>query len=315
VGDTMDFEQLKVDEQKAQDSEIEVEERESSWWKKRKSIDVFENCNLEEYKSKRFEECNVKENIKFEENNVEESKEFEENIAGESKRQRKKRKTCLPSLNVENLHAEKVSEDIAENENDEENTDASPKESTEEITGESTEKKSEENAVKRENTEDDVEESETPPEKKVLDTRKATIAEILMLRKKLSQKPIKKAFSQKQATCKIEEKVGKDKSDAISITMEQDTLNDTLDNITDFNVAEDEKMATDNIAEILPTVHIKTRMVELYDEIDADGEVMTKLDLFENDINDEEELRRSLELEELEELEEVPLEKETLEKK
>ena len=65
------------------------------------------------------------------------------------------------------------------------------------------------NAVKRENTEDDVEESETPTEKKILDTRKAAVAEILMLRKKLSQKPIKKAFSQKQANCKIEEGVRK----------------------------------------------------------------------------------------------------------
>ena len=44
----------------------------------------------------------------------------------------------------------------------------------------------------------------------------------------------------------------------------------------------------------------------------ADGEMMTKLDLFENDIKNEEELKRSLEAEDLEELEEEgPQEKET----
>ena len=86
-----------------------------------------------------------------------------------------------------------------------------------------------------------------------------------------------------------------------------------MNNTTDFNVTQDEKMANDNIAEILPTVHIKTRMVEVADEIDADGEMMAKLDLFENDINEEEELRRSLEAEDLEQFEEGSLQKETFE--
>ena len=135
---------------------------------------------------------------------------FEENNVEESKRQRKKIKSSSPSVKVENLLAEKTAEEIAEeiSENGitEENTDASAKESTEEITGKSTE----ENAVKKENTEDYVEESVTAAEKKVLEMREAAVAEILMLRKKLSQKPIKKAFSKKLATCQIEEKAGKD---------------------------------------------------------------------------------------------------------
>ena len=67
------------------------------------------------------------------------------------------------------------------------------------ITVESTEKNNEQNALKKESTEENVEESAA--EKKVLATREAAVAEILMLRKKLRKKAPKKAFSQKPNTC------------------------------------------------------------------------------------------------------------------
>ena len=258
MGDTKDFDQTKATEENAANAQnCEVKRKESRWWKKRRSIGVFEESNVEE-------------------SNV-----------GESKRQRKKRKISLPSSVKLEIFAEK----ITERGNTEENTDASAKEST----GESIEMNTEENSSKitvgkkEENTGDDTQESMTAAEKKVLDTRElreAAVAEILMLRKRLGQKPSKKGSSKKRAICQIGEKIG---SSVIS---------------TSINVDEALKMPGDNIAEILPTIHINTKMVEVNDEIDADGEMMTKLDLFENDIKDEEELKRSLEAEDLEDFEE-----------
>ena len=268
MGDTKDFDQTKATEENAANAQnCEVKRKESRWWKKRRSIGVFEESNVEENLA---EESNVKES------NV-----------GESKRQRKKRKISLPSSVKLEIFAEK----ITERGNTEENTDASAKEST----GESIEMNTEENSSKitvgkkEENAGDNTQESMTAAEKKVLDTRElreAAVAEILMLRKRLSQKPSKKGSSKKRAICKIEEKIG---SSVIS---------------TSINVDKALKMPRDNIAEILPTIHINTKMVEVNDEIGADGEMMTKLDLFENDIKDEEELKRSLEAEDLEDFEE-----------
>ena len=263
MGDTKDFDQTKATEENAANAQnCEVKRKESRWWKKRRSIGVFEESNVEE---SYVEESNVV----------------------ESKRQRKKRKISLPSSVKLEIFAEK----ITERGNTEENTDASAKEST----GESIEMNTEENSSKitvgkkEENTGDDTQESMTAAEKKVLDTRElreAAVAEILMLRKRLGQKPSKKGSSKKRAICQIGEKIG---SSVIS---------------TSINVDEALKTPRDNIAEILPTIHINTKMVEVNDEIDADSEMMTKLDLFENDIKDEEELKRSLEAEDLEDFEE-----------
>ena len=311
--DAVDSDQMKVDKEngeKAKTTEIKV--KKSRWWTKRRSIDVFEE-------------------------NVE-----------ESKRQRKKRKRNPPSVKKVENSPEEIVQEIAEKTTEEsskesieeitmeitqectevttvESTEEVEKEITKEITEESknntetnTPKKTVES--KEEDNEDDAEES---VKVKVLDSiglREAAVAEILMMRKRnalmrkrLSQKPPKRSFSRKLAKCQIEEKVEISTSTEVG-SGQQNTLIETLDNNVKETLkpTDDEKIPNDDLAEILPKVQNKTAMVEVTDEIGADDEMMTKLDLHENDINNEEELRMSLEAEDVEEVgEEEPFEEQT----
>ena len=220
--------------EKVEAAEIKAESKMSRWWRKRKSIEVFEDN------------------------------------AEETKRQRGERKTSREN----------------------------PKETRKE-NGENIEEDSQEDGA-RSPLENKVENTEEGAAEKKAD-RDASIAEILMLREKL-KKPGKKASLKT--------------SRSIETVIRPGNLVETLKNTRKSNVEEkllldaDEKNPGDDVAEALPK--LKTSMVELEldDEIGVDLETLKRLDRFEEDIEEEEELKRSLEAEDLEEdFEEAPLKK------
>ena len=219
---------------KVEAAEIKAESKMSRWWRKRKSIEVFEDN------------------------------------AVETKRQRGERKTSREN----------------------------PKETRKE-NGENIEEDSQGNGAKSP-LENKVENTEEGAAQKKA-ARDASIAEILMLREKL-KKPGKKA------SLKI--------SRSIETMPRPGNLVETLKNTKKSNVEEkllldaDEKNPGDDVAETLPKKKTSMVELELADEIGVDLETLKRLDRFEEDIGEEEELKRSLEAEDLEEdFEEAPLEK------
>lgn len=299
-------------------SEIKVEGKISKWWTKRRSVDVFEE-NVEESKRQRKKRKSNHMSVKKVENSPEEIvEEITEKDTEESS------KEIIEEL-VKEITQDSTKEITLEITDEITDEDAKENGENTEESGNNTEtntlKKSAEN--KKENTEDDTEAS---VKVKVLDSiglRAAAVAEILMMRKRnalmrkrLSQKPTKRSFSRKLAECHVEEKVEKyEISTSTEVDLaEQSTLIKTLGNNVKevLKPAHDRKIPNDDLAEILPKFQNKAAMVEVADEIGADDEMMTKLDLHENDINSEEELRMSLEAEDVEEYgEEEPFEEQT----
>ena len=220
--------------EKVKAAEIKAESKMSRWWRKRKSIEVFEDN------------------------------------AEDTKRQRGERKTSREN----------------------------PKETRKE-NGKNIEEDSQEDGAKSP-LENKVENTEEGAAQKKAD-RDASIAEILMLREKL-KKPGKKAPLKNSRSIETVPRPG--------------NLVETLKNTKKSNVEEkllldaDEKNPGDDVAETLPKMKTSMVELELADEIGVDLETLKRLDRFEEDIGEEEELKRSLEAEDLEEdFEEAPLEK------